>query len=439
MASYTSYVIHDKKFAKRDIQKMAFHVKTLGAFVQEPNPSVVGLGFNEVIASVDAKSLYPTTMVNGNIGYDTLFARVYDSNIIGSTIEYIKQIFEKRVNDPSVIQKAFIAYRKNIAQMIDDYISRNTVDNAANLKNFAPDYYGTLFYKIISFRGQLENIFRPTTDEEYVLCKSCLYPLLETITFISKKNFGYSSTCCNYIFRHTEFTNIYKNQPFYLFDNINSTRTRFLVLTMEQFIEYYATKFNINPYGTLFYRHYDLKSFEVDNVLNGMSSRKIVKDQGLVLGVLTKSWDLLTKDERKVFYDTQGKIDEMMAKTIIEKVGDTSAKGKEKQIKSLLQIDFSFKEAVDKDMQLSGKNMESVLLNLLTNVEEYKMAYQDGEKTSLNTGYGLYAMVNWDWSNSLVSNSITNGGKIMGLKLFQQVSANILRNERIFAGLEKVS
>ena len=64
------------------------------------------------------------------------------------------------------------------------------------------------------------------------------------------------------------------------------------------------------------------------------------------------------------------------------------------------------------------------------------MAYQDGEKTSLNTGYGLYAMVNWDWSNSLISNSITNGGKIMGLKLFQQISANILKSERKFAGLE---
>ena len=31
---------------------------------------------------------------------------------------------------------------------------------------------------------------------------------------------------------------------------------------------------------------------------------------------------------------------------------------------------------------------------------------------------------------------ITNGGKIMGLKLFQQISANILKSERKFAGLE---
>ena len=167
-----------------------------------------------------------------------------------------------------------------------------------------------------------------------------------------------------------------------------------------------------------------------------MSSRKTVKDQGLVLGVLTESWAKLTGDEKKVFYDTQGKIDDMMVKTIIEKVGDVSVKGKEKQIKSLLQIDFSFKEAVDKEMSLQGREMENILKRLIGDLAAYKDSYQNGEKTSLNSGYGLYGMVSWDWSNTLVSNSITNGGKIMGLKLFQQISANILKQERKFCGLE---
>ena len=44
------------EFNKRDIQAYAFHVRTLGAFVQEPNPSIVGLQDDEVLASVDAKS-----------------------------------------------------------------------------------------------------------------------------------------------------------------------------------------------------------------------------------------------------------------------------------------------------------------------------------------------------------------------------------------------
>lgn len=422
-------------FTKKDIQKMSFHTDTLGAFVQEPIPSVVGLKPNEVIASVDAKSLYPTTMVNGNIGYDTLFARVYDAGIVGSIIDFISMSYLKRVTDLSSIEKAYATMKKQISMMVDDYIARKSPSNGGDLKKFAPEYYSMLFYKIITFRGNLENIFRPTTDEEYVLCKSCLYPLLEGITYISKKNLGYNSTCCNYIFRYKDFPNLYSGQKFYLFDNINSTRTRFLILDQSQFVEYYATKFNINPYGTLFYKHYDLKSFEVDNILNGMASRKSVKDQGLVLGVVKGSWEKLTEGEQKVFYDTQGKIDDMMANQIIEKIGDVSAKGREKQVKSLLAMDFSFKEAVDKEIAMTGKDLYGILQKLIGNVEDYKMAYQNGEKTSLNSGYGLYGMVSWDWFNSLVSNSITAGGKVMGLKLFQQVSANILRNERKYCGI----
>ena len=424
-------------FNKRDIQSLSFHTNTLGAFVQEPLPSVVGLKPNEVIASVDAKSLYPTTMVNGNIGYDTLFGRVYDAAIVGSIIDFMTMVYQKRVQDATVVEKSYITFKKNISTMVDDYVSRKSVNSAGDLKKFAPEYYGMLFYKLISYRGPLEGIFRPQTDEEYVLNKSCLYPLLEAMTFISKKNLGYNMTVCNYIFRYKDFRQLYAGQKFYLFDNINSTRTRFLVLDLDQFIEYYATKFNINPYGTLFYKHYDFKSFEVDNILNGMASRKTVKDQGLVLGVVKKSWEKLTLDEQKIFYDTQGKIDDMMAKVILDKIGDVSEKGREKQVKSLLQIDFSFKEAVDKEVAMTGKDLYGILRKLIGNVEDYKMAYQNGEKTSLNSGYGLYGMVSWDWFNSLVSNSITSGGKIMGLKLFQQVSANILRNERLYCGIDK--
>lgn len=422
-------------FPKRDIQKMAFHTKTLGAFVQEPVPSIVGLKDNEVIASVDAKSLYPTTMVNGNIGYDSLFGRLYDSVIVGPTIEFIKQTFIKRNTDPKFIEMGYAAFKKSFAQSVTDYVALNSVDKAAEVKKFSAEYYSALFLKIITFRGNLENLFFPQTDEEYVICKCCLYPLLEAMTFISKKNLGYSSTICNYIFDHNNFKKMYGSTVFYMFDNINSTRTRFLTLTYDQFIEYYATKFNLNPYGTLFYRHYDLKSFEVDNVLGGMSSRKIVKDQGLILEAVVELWHLLTDDETKVFYDSQGKLDEITVETIVNKVGDKSLKVKEKQIKSLLQVDFSFKEAVDKQLG-QGKILSEILKKQVNGIAEYKMAHQNGEKTSLNTGYGLYAMVNWDWSNSLVANSITNGGKIMGLKLFQQISANILRSERIWCGLE---
>jgi hypothetical protein len=39
-------------------------------------------------------------------------------------------------------------------------------------------------------------------------------------------------------------------------------------------------------------------------------------------------------------------------------------------------------------------------------------------------------MTTWDYGNALIANSITNAGKIYGIKLFQQIASNILTEEQ---------
>ena len=419
------------KITKADIKELAFHLRTIGAFVQTPIPSVVGLPLNHVIGSVDAKSLYPTIMGNGNIGYDSLFGRVYDANIVGNTIGYIKMIFARKASDPQIVKKGYDKFRSNLLQSVSGFISRKKVKSAAKLKAFTPDYYGQLFLQIISYQGQFENICNHQTDTEYLLLKSCLFPILEAITWMHSENKGYNNTLCDYMFNQVNFESNYKDTTFYVFDNINSTRTKFREFNYPVFKEYYLTKFNLNPYGTLFYRHYDFKSFEVDNIFRGMSSRKTVKDQGLILKAICEHWDELTKPETMAFYDTQEKIDNKFAESIISKVGDLDPKKRNSQLKSLIGIDFNIKNIIDKRQELTGRELEYLIKVELTGIYEYKDSYQNGEKTSLNSGYGLFAMVTWDWFQVLVSNSITTGGKIAGIKLFQQIASNIMRNERI--------
>ena len=78
---------------KKEFGKVAVQLSTKGAYVQTPIPGVYAIAEDEVLASVDAESLYPTEMCNGNIGYDSLFFRIYDTNIIGNTIQFIEMIF----------------------------------------------------------------------------------------------------------------------------------------------------------------------------------------------------------------------------------------------------------------------------------------------------------------------------------------------------------
>ena len=61
-------------------------------------------------------------------------------------------------------------------------------------------------------------------------------------------------------------------------------------------------------------------------------------------------------------------------------------------------------------------------------IEQYNVK-QNGIKTSLNSDYGIYAMVTWEYANFLISNSITTGGKVLGTNLFQQIAKNVLIDE----------
>lgn len=422
-------------FDKKTIKETAFHLKTIGAYVQTPIPAIVGLKDDEALASVDAKSLYPTEMCNGNIGYDSLYGRIYDTNIVGPTITYIKMIMEKRSQNWNIIQTAVDTFKKNFSLMTSEYAARNTVKNAADLKKFAPNYYGNLLYKILTFRGNFSNICQPETDQEYILLKSCLFPLLEALTWVHKDNPGYNRTVCNYLFNYPNFKATQQKQTFYMFDKINSTQTKFYELNYEQLISYYFTKFNLNSYGTLFYRHYDYKSFEVDNIFRGMDSRKLVKDEMLILSSITEHWGNLTDPEKMSFYDTREKIEESFANTIIQKVGDSDEGTRKKQLKSLLGININISSSVDSLKELTGKDTMELIKSILGDIVAYKDSHQNGEKVSLNSGYGLYAMVTWDWSQILVSNSITNAGKITGIKLFQQIASNVMRNERKWRGI----
>jgi hypothetical protein len=39
-------------------------------------------------------------------------------------------------------------------------------------------------------------------------------------------------------------------------------------------------------------------------------------------------------------------------------------------------------------------------------------------------------MATWNYGNNLIANSITSGGKIYGIKLFQQIASNKLNLEK---------
>lgn len=392
------------------IKKYACHLKTMGAYVQEPIPRITGLDMYQVISSLDAKSLYPTIMVLSNIGYDTLYGRIYDDIIIEKLLSFLISSF----NEKDKMKLAIGGFETAISNMVKSYSKSEDIQNKKEFLEFTVGYYSKLFEVLISYPGKLEDIFEPKDNDTYFLLKSCFFPLCEAITWMHQYNNGYNRTVVDYVFYNENFKDKYKNKKFYLFENINSTKTVFKTYNYEEMETKIFKRFLLNPYGTLFYTHDEKKSFEVDLILQGMDDRGFVKNQGLIIKAITNQWQNI-KDDLKNGFKTNGKMEEIIAKEIINIVGDTNEKKRKSQLESLLSIDFNNQDLEEKEF-----------FKKLKLLYEQKDSMSNGIKVTLNSGYGIYAMASWNYGNALIANSITNCGKIYGIKLGQQIASNVL-------------
>lgn len=413
-----------KEIKQKDVKDLAAHLRTMGAYVQAPNPQIVGLSNKQVIGSQDAKSLYPTIMVLLNIGYDTLRGRIYDFKTVGKIFNVIRQVFDKKKEFPdkidSLINGVMYSLNSAISNVATDYTRREKMKaSKKDFLNFTSDFYGECIRKILVYDGSFEDIMTPINDETYYLLKSALYPLLEAINWISPHNKGYSSTIIDHVFYNETFDEKYKDEQFIIFSEINSCRTTCKVLNFKEFKEQIATKFILNPYGTYFDKHDDSKSFEVDLILGGMDDRSFVKNQMLIIDAIVENWKKLSPHIQASFVLDNKKLPDHIAEEVIKLVGDSDPGVADWQLKNLKSIQF--------DTILS----EDKLKERLELAASQRKSKSNGIKVTLNSGYGIYGMATWNYGNNLIANSITSGGKIYGIKLFQQIASNKLNMEKL--------
>jgi hypothetical protein len=409
-----------KEYKIKDIKDLAAHLKTMGAYVQQPNPQIVGLSNTQVVGSQDAKSLYPTIMVLLNIGYDTLRGRIYDYAIVGKVLEMFDTIFEMRgTSEQDIIEIGLNNFKSAFRNLARDYTTREKLKNSkAEFIEFTTDFYGECFRKIVNYQGALDDIYTPKTDEQYYLLKSALYPLLEAMTWIHQKNKGYSSIVIDHVFYNDGFNEKYQDKKFVIFNEINSSKTHVKILNLDQFHDQISSKYILNPYGTYFDKHDNNKSFEVDLILKGMSDRGYVKNQMLIIEAIVENWGKLSQAQQIAFVLDGQHLDPTIAEQVVDLVGDSDPGTKAWQLKNLKGIKF---DTIVTEEKLNSR------LGLAASQRNSK---SNGIKVTLNSGYGIYGMATWNYGNNLIANSITSGGKIYGIKLFQQIASNKLRVER---------
>jgi len=393
------------------IKKHAWHLKVMGAYVQAPTPAIVGLDNNSIIASNDAAALYPTSIIYSNIGFDTIRHRVYDAAIVKPIIELIKNVYNIRDKNPTAVKSALDGFTKALDSVLKAHFKVKNVPGKKEAREFTLEFYPMLLKKILMYPGKLQDIFEPKTDQTYYLLKSCLHPLLETVTWLNPQNRGYNQTLVEYVFFNEKF--MQTPREFYMFEEINSTKTQFKIYNFVQGIRI-LEKYVVNPYGILFDKHKDKLAYDVELLQEALAKRRSVKNQMLVLGSISKHWDKLSRETLGYFYTTDlVHITPEQADQILNEINDTQPRAK--RIQALTEFKFS---RTDMDIH-SYIKLRISQLNIV----------QLGIKVAANSAYGIFGLITWPFASPLIGNAITNAGKIYGIKLFQAVTVNLL-NEK---------
>ncbi len=399
-------------FDQDTIKKYAWHLKVVGAYVQQPNPSIVGLDEKTVIGSNDAASLYPISGAHQNLGYDTIRDRIYDDVIVKRILGLIEKTFEMKESNPNIVDQAVVGFKNAIGSSLKEYFKRGLGKgiNKKEAQEFTTTFYPFILKRLLTYPGKLEDIFCPINDETYILLKSCLYPLLETVFWLSPQNRGYNQTAVEYVFFNEDYNK--NKREYYIFKEINSTKTTFKRMQFEEGKEWFQTRI-ISPYGVLFDLHDRNLAYDVDLTITSLKERSEYKNQMLVLEAILSRWEYLSNDMQNWFCKTeeQETLTEAQADQILTAISDPEER--QKRINSLSSVKLEY--------TMDPKAFIALRISQLNVV-------QLGIKVSMNSGYGIFAMPTWVYSNSLIGNSFTCSGKIFGIKLFQKVSVNILEN-----------
>ena len=404
------------------IKKYAPFLSVQGAYVQQPRPAIYGIDDHEVIASNDATSLYPNIEILSNIGYETLQGRVYDTGILDNLIDLLFKI-EKNKEQKEIIKKqARMAFENAIKSIIKNYFTRYSVQNKKEFTevnlNLLLTFFDNILKAILDKNISLENIFKPTDDYTYYLLRSNLFPLFESINWLHHKNKRFSEVFIDWAYSENEkeFDYIYQNKKFFVFDKVNSTKINFLILNLNEF-KNYIKNYLFNPYGTFYKKHKDKLAYSVIENIEGLKRRKKIKNTMLCIEGLIAGWDKLSSEDIQIFLNKpeKFKLTEEEIKKLFEEI-DLHDENKIKwRISSLKDFEFEKNYSDEKSLKRYLEIRASQLNN-----------FQLAIKVSLNSGYGITGLITYQYSSPLIANSITTGGKILGIKTFQQIAVNTI-------------
>jgi DNA polymerase elongation subunit (family B) len=213
-----------------------------GAYVKQPKASIV----KSTIIDLDAKGLYPSKIIESNIGFDTFKLRVINP----LTYKLLQQL-EAHIGIKPIPQILYTS----LFTLVENYADNKKI--ASKLKFKKACYYTIAFLinKLAQFNIPLSKIYNPSNDIESYALAFYLVPIIDILNNIHPEKEAYNHFLYEYLFG--KFEDLPKKYPIvYVLNNCNDSNIEVLKLTCAEAIDL-IQKYSITVAGPCFLKHED--------------------------------------------------------------------------------------------------------------------------------------------------------------------------------------
>jgi len=213
-----------------------------GAYVKEPKAQII----HGTVIDMDAASLYPSKILESNIGFDTYKARILNPNIYKFLLAAEQYIGIQQI--PQVIFANLLSLYK---QQTNE--NKKKITNQAKFKQQIYFTMMFLFQYLIESNIPLKYIYEPKTDEQHYLLMFYLIPLLDIINMLHPGKESFNPFIYDYIFKNDDGLKA-KYPIIYLLNNAGGCNPSITKLNMDETVQF-LSNYSYTICGTCFIKH----------------------------------------------------------------------------------------------------------------------------------------------------------------------------------------
>ena len=245
------YIPKGMKKTVKDISQQTFKSVTgrfPGAYVKDAKAQVL-TSKDGIIIDLDASSLYPSMIIQSNISFDTLYGRIIDP-LCYKFITVLDHFLKQKKKLPN--QSLSIQTYTSLFEMAGKYTEKLSPQNKTEYLQYCYLIAGYLLKKVEICGKDLDQLFNPSSIEEYILLKRYFITLIDLFDDIHPNSKEYNSFCHDYLLNDEiskEFDYLY------VIEDVLQPAINIKKIDIKSFADYLKEKnLMVTLSGCLFYR-----------------------------------------------------------------------------------------------------------------------------------------------------------------------------------------